>query len=46
MKPFGREDSTTEFKLELNDKLEKEVVGFLNSKRAATSSLVFRIMVM
>ena len=31
--PFKIEDNTTEFKSELNDKLEKEVVAFLNSKK-------------
>lgn len=30
---LGIEDSTTEFKQELNDKLEKEVVAFLNSEK-------------
>ena len=31
MRKFGTENSTTEFKWELNDALEKEVVAFLNS---------------
>jgi predicted RNA-binding protein with PUA domain len=30
---FTHEDDKTEFKLELNDKLEKEVVAFLNSPK-------------
>ena len=33
MRRFGIEDGTTEFKSELNDKLEKEVVAFLNSDK-------------
>ena len=31
MNKFKQEDDKTEFKLILNDKLEREVVGFLNS---------------
>lgn len=33
MSRFGIEDNTTEFKVELNDKLEREVVAFLNSEK-------------
>lgn len=33
MSKFGSENSTTEFKLQLNDSLEKEVVAFLNSTK-------------
>lgn len=33
MSRFGIEDSTTEFKVELTDNLEKEVVAFLNSAK-------------
>ena len=33
MSRFGIEDSTTEFKVELTDTLEKEVVAFLNSAK-------------
>lgn len=33
MSKFGTENSTTEFKRELNDALEKEVVAFLNSAK-------------
>ena len=32
MKKFKQENDTTEFKAILNEKLEKEVVAFLNSK--------------
>lgn len=33
MGKFGLEDNTTEFKAQLNDSLEKEVVAFLNSAK-------------
>lgn len=33
MKPLGIENHLTEFKAELNDKLEREVVAFLNSEK-------------
>ena len=33
MSRFGIEDNTTEFKVELTDHLEKEVVAFLNSEK-------------
>ena len=33
MRKFGIENSTTEFKRQLNDALEKEVVAFLNSAK-------------
>ena len=33
MSKFGKENSSTEFKLQLNDALEKEVVAFLNSAK-------------
>lgn len=33
MSKFGREGRTTEFKRQLNDALEKEVVAFLNSAK-------------
>jgi len=33
MSKFGAENSTTEFKVQLSDSLEKEVVAFLNSAK-------------
>ena len=40
MSKFGQENSTTEFKRQLNDALEKEVVAFLNS---ATGGALHRV---
>lgn len=38
MNRFGIEDNTTEFKVTLNDKLEREVVAFLNSEKGGGDS--------